>query len=215
MPTPEQLKMIRLEDTQNPLTWRFNLSTPFGVTSQELTLDVPEIADNLAAAHALGRRIWTDLIASAITRRCTLDFQELVRWKISPLPNLGATGGPTGSSNLPATNKFNSGCLVLHTGHTDSFARRRFFLPAMPAVWVVDGSLTPQGMTNLYRFSSIALMSFANAIGGSPMRWLIAYPDVGPVDIGNLRGVAFRTVEYVRVCKYCDKAPDSVPINWP
>lgn len=211
----QQLALIKLEDLSNPLTWRFNLSTPFGITSQELTLDVPAIGDDLAAALMLGARVWTDHIASAITASCSLDFIELVRWKISPLPVLGAAPARPFASHLPATGKFNSGLLVLHTGHKDSRARRRFFLPCMPRNWQTDNVLNDAGRKNLGDLSRILIMGLQVDVGGSPMRWLLPYPDSLEADIGNLRGVGFRDVRAVRVCDHCDKAPDTVPIDWP
>lgn len=207
--------MIALEDLANPITYRYNLATSWGVSSQELTLDIPELAGLSAESIALGRRVWSDLIAVAISHVCQLSFLEMVRWKQGPAVILGATGAPAGASFLGGTAFENSGHLMLHTGFTDRFARRNLWVPNMVSTWQADGVLTDAGQRGLYGLAAVLSMGMGIVGIGGPIQWLIAYPDVVDATPANLRGVAFRRVEWIRVMTYCGKAPDEVPLDWP
>lgn len=215
MHSAAQLKMIDLEDVAFPITWRFNLSTSWGASSQEITMNVPGFTHDLPPAIALGVFMWRDIISTILTTRVVLDFVEVVRWKISPLPLLGAAGAPAGQIHAQRTSRENSGVLVLHTGHYDAAARRRFYVPNMPVSWVADRLMTDAGTKALYDFAAIMLGGSSFELPGAPLEWMIPYPDVIAPTLANLRGVAFRRVQYVRVCSFPDKAPDTVPIDWP
>jgi hypothetical protein len=85
----------------------------------------------------------------------------------------------------------------------------------MPAAWVTGHMLNDAGFKNLYDWSAIFFMGTAAILGGFPMRWLLAYPDAVESTLANLRGVAFRDVQFVRTLQHTEPAPDSVPVNWP
>jgi hypothetical protein len=215
MSNAERLGMIRLQDLSNPLTWRFNLATTWGITSQTITLDVPDLFDRPAESLEFGRRMWAGFIATAISSRCSLSFIELVRWKQTPLPLLGSGGGAAGKAGRSASTRENSGVAILHTDTGDQYSRNRLYIPNIPATWAVDGSLTDAGMANLYDWSSILFMGMARACLPGPLLWLTYYPDIDPFSPDNVRGVAFRPVEFIRICSYVDKAPDEVSLDWP
>lgn len=162
-----------------------------------------------------GVRLWRDFIATAITRRVTVDVIEMVRWRYTPLPIVIPSAGFAGKSGLPTARVENTAQVVLHTWHADPRARNRFPLPGMPATWATNQQLNDSGMAEIYKWASILVMGLGVGVGGSPFRWLVAYPDAVESTLANLRGVAFRTVEGLRILSYCDKPPDSIPIDWP
>lgn len=215
MPTASDLRLIDLDDLTNPLTFRYNMATSWGISSQELTCEVPELSNEIPPALAFGRRVWTDHIANAISRTAELSFIEMVKWKTTPLPFLGASGAPSGAVFGAGSARKDTATLVLHSGHADKFSRRKFFLPGSPAAWSVDGVLTQTGLDQLYALSAAMFMGMGAGLLGGPIVWLMAFPGAVDVTPANLRGVAFRRVEWVRIHSFTSEAPDEVPLDWP
>lgn len=215
MPSASDLEMIDLDDTANPVTCRFNLSTSWGPSSQELTLDIPALDGKLPETALFFERVWAGCIANAIGRRVTLDFVEIVLWKSFPLGQVFAPIFPSGKRSGPYTSRNESGVLIMHTGHADRYARRKMFFPNMPSSFMHERVLTHTGMTALYDVAAIMYMGLNEPELFSPATWLLPYKGVVAVSPANISGVAFRRVHSVRCCSYCDDAPDEVPLDWP
>lgn len=207
--------MIALEDLICPLTVRYNLATSWGSSSQELTFDVPELDGQPEAQFAFVNRLWRSFIATALSRTCQLSFVELVRWRITPLAQLGASGGPVGAINLPAAALEETGVMTLHTGDTDRYARRQLYWPNMPKAWQQNRVLSDPGMNGLYAVSALLFMGMGGGLLTGPITWLLAFPRVVDQTPSNLFGVAFRKVQWVRIHSYCARGVDEVPLNWP
>ena len=215
MPNAEQLAMIDLDVLTNPLSFRYNLSGPWGVSSMVFTFEVPELFDKLPETLVFGQRMWHDFIATAISHHWRADFMEIVRWKQTPLPVVWPVSDGAGRNGGRGSDRKDSGMIVLHSGHADGWGRYRLALPGLPQNWVNSNQLNDSGITELYKWAAILFMGTASIVGGSNIRWLLHYADVLPMRLDNLRGVAFRDIYSVRICSYCDEAPDSVPIDWP
>lgn len=213
--TLSQLKMIGLDELTNPLTIRFNLSASWGRTSQEITIDAPDLIDQVPASLVWAYKLWDLCIANAISHSCTLDLIELVTWKTWPLPSVGAGGGRSGHLTLPPAHRDESACVMMLTGHGDKWGRRRLFLPDIPRFWQINGVLTEVGMREVYNSVAPLFMATMGPEFDWLYRWLIAYPDIVEPDPSNVRGVAFRRVSHLRVCAYTAKPPDTVPLDWP
>lgn len=215
MPSAARLSMVSLDALTNPVTFRYNLSTPWGRTPQELTIDIPELIDNAPATGSLATRIWNDAIASALSHNCLLEYVEMVRWKAGPAVTVVATGAPAGLSSLSGTDRDHAGVLTLHSGHSDRFSRRLLFMPSIPHTFVDGNVLSDAGLNRLYDTAAVLFMGCAGFPLTGPMSWWIAYPHVVDVTTDNFFGVAFRRVEWVRVHNYCARAFDTIPLDWP
>lgn len=198
-----------------PITWRWHMRGPFGDTRQELTLDVPALYSSLEPSMKLGAGVWARAIAPAITHDVELIGWDTVMWRLAPAGLPMTTFGMYGGAPGPTAARDDSGCVILHTGHDDSLARRRMFYPGIPAGWVHDGLLTGSGMQNLQTVTRGAYIGMSGQWNGGPYRWLIAYPGLLTPTIDNGDGVAFRTVEYLRVCQHTEKAPLLSGEPWP
>lgn len=185
------------------------------MTQQELTVDVPELTDNLEATVALGRLLWQRGVAPATTRQSVLWYWETVVWKGLPVPVAQPDGFSTGLLEGTAAAREDSPVVVMHTGHADGRGRRRFFLAGAPASWVPDGLMTMNALNAAEAWGRLMMVGLSRHITGSPLLWLLRYPQLLPVTVDNPSGVAFRRVEYLRCCWHTERAPDPSPAPWP
>lgn len=215
MPSAEDQGMIPLDQLSWPMTFRFHLSTEFGFTWQDLTLDIPDFRDHLEATTRFAPALWRDFVSSLTTASTLLEFTEVVEWKRSPLPQL-LLALPVGGKNTsrPAKQE-ESGVIVLHTAHTDRWSRRRFYLPGMPRSWQDQRRLSEEGISNIYAGVAILQMGFLAPELPRPFSWYIAYPDMVERTPANLVGVAFRAVEWIRICSHTSKPPEGAGTDWP
>ena len=215
MPTAADLDMIALEDLGNPVTFRYNLTTSWGITSQEITLDIPQLDNLIPESFAYAARLWTGAIATAISHNCELSFTEMVRWKSFAFPLVGASGRPQGQRPGAGTERKLSGVISMHSGFTGKYAKRPLYLPNLPIAWQDGGVLSETGRNGLYGLAATLFMGLNEILYTSPTAWLLAFPRLVTATPSNVSGVAFRRVQWIRIHSYCDKAPDTVPIDWP
>lgn len=211
-----QLGMIPLGILSQPITIRYLVDTNFGFTTQDLTLDVPDLNPTLEVLSRFCPSIWERTYGAALSSSAKCSIATVVFWKTSAsivmtVPFLTRSGGVR---LTPASQK-NSGVAVLHTGHSDRFARRRVYLPAIPAAWSNDGMLNETGKTRLMNQWFTIYMAFKGSALANPYRWLIAYPRVVESGSGNFFGVAFREPFSIRVCSHTAKPPEGSGLDWP
>jgi hypothetical protein len=215
MPSASDLQMIDLDDTVNPVTCRFNLATSWGISSQELTFEIPELTDKIPETFAWFNGLWAGYIARTMNHNCMLSFLEIVRWKSFAFPLVGASGAPAGRRPGPGTARNASGVVMMHTGHQDRYARRKLFLPNLPVAWQNNRVLNGVGISAIYDMCAEIWMGAHEPELETPTMWLLPYPRVLAASPSNVAGVAFRRVHSLRICTYCDNAPDEVPLEWP
>lgn len=215
MPSPDAVGMIPLEDLAYPITFRFHLSTAWGFTYQEMTLDIPELQDDLAAIDRFCHALWSVFIATAITASVELFLAEALQWKKGGLPLLMPTSFGNGKIHGTPADMKESGVIVLHTAGVDNNSRRRFYLPGMPKIWQDNRRLSQTGITQLYNWTSVFTMAFLAPELPRPFDWLIAYPRVFDFKPSNVWGVGFRYVERCRVCWHTSKPPEGAGTNYP
>ena len=211
-----QLGMIPLGFTNRPYTFRFTLDTDFGFTTQELTLDIPDLPFELAPLTRFARSLWPATVGSAAGRSVFCDLCTVVNWKADTgLMLTLPVGGVRGGSFLHPATRDNSAVFVLHTGHSDNYARRRIYVPGSPAVWFRDGIMTQEGRTGAYNVATTWYMAFKASALANPYRWLIAYPRVLESSDTNFFGVAFREPQFIRFPSHCAKPPEGASLDWP
>jgi len=208
MTSVADLRMIKMWDLVWPMTIRYHISAPWGMSQITLSVDVPEFHDQPASSLLLGRELWDRSIASAMTRDVMLEIVETWTWRMGWGSFVAPQTNVRGGQIAPAAPRRDSGCLVLHTGHSDNYARRRLILPGIPRSWAHDGLLTDGARGALETMAQFMVMGMCGHLNGAPMIWLNHYPDVDKGDPTNPFGVAFRRVEFVRVCWHTDRAPD-------
>lgn len=208
-------QLLDLEAVAWPITIRWEVQAPFGRTRQEVTIDAPALEGQLEASWKLGEELWKRAVAPATSSHAELIGYDSVVWRLAPaaIPTQ-VMFAPGLLSGAPAGRR-DQGCLVMHTGHTDRLARRRFHLPAIPSSWHSDGLLDASGLRALDGAAKLLWMGFNGALHGGPFRWLIAYPELLPATATNVNGVGFRQVQYVRSCWFTAAAPEPSPAPWP
>ena len=211
----EAEELLELEALAWPITIRYQVRTDYGDTSQELTVDVPALQGAYEPSWKLGEELWRRAVAPATSGHAELIGYDTVLWKLAPAaiptPVYFCPGGLSGAHG-PRTQQ---GCLVLHTGHLDRRARRRFHLPAIPASWHEGGLLTPSGLRALDGWGKTMFMGLNGEMWGGPFAWYIAYPEALPATAANGNGVAFRRVAFVRSCWHTAQAPELSQSPWP
>lgn len=215
MTTTEVFRVRPLAEFVWPASFRYVMSAPWGLTQQELTVDVPEFVDDVEKTHALAVELWRRTIAIAISGDVQLMYVEVMLWRGLPIPGIVPVSNVYGLLGGTAAARDDTPCVVMHTGHEDSMARRRFFLPGVPSRWVNDGLLTHGAISALEAWGIGTFISMARHISTSPLLWLIAYPGLLPAGPGNVTGVAFRRVEHLRICWHTEKAPEPSSEPWP
>lgn len=201
-------EMIDLAELEWPVTYMYEVSAPWGLTRQELTVNVPALVDNFAATERLGLALWSLVTAPAVSGFVALQGLSWVPWRFGaaapPSPTLPRFGDRIA---VPAS-RDNSPQLVFLTGHGDKASRRRFFLPGAPREWVSEGLLTREGFEQLLPHASGMMLGLATPELGSGIEWLLVYPGEVQGNPDNPTGTCFRRVKHVRVCWHVDRAPD-------
>lgn len=215
-PAPD---MMEPADLVEPVTFHYEMRTPWGWTAQDFTVDIKVLLSDPAYIGPIGWHLWRSTIATAISTHVRLDLLWYVRWRVAPLatPYVGSQSAE-GRQYHDASPRDRSGTVVMHTGHTDSYAARRLFLPAIPTVWHSDGMLNDRGWDSMMTWAQGVKMGLAwetsGGLGGD-MQHLLAYPYIIPPTIGNFGGVLFRPVKWLKVCQYLGKAPELPSGLWP
>lgn len=215
MRTADDLKVQGVEAYDWPVTYRWLYAAPWGLTQSELTVNVPALRDNVAASGKLGYALWERSVAAATTGSTVLQAVDFIPWRFAPAPLFGLEPPVAGLLAGIAAPRAESGCLVMHTGHLDRLATRRLPLPGIPYRWIADRLVTVGGRQALEAVGQLMIMGMGGTLTGSPMTWLVAYPGLLEPTISNPSGVAFRTVEYLRVQWHTMKAPEPSSEPWP
>lgn len=198
-----------------PITYRWHVSAPWGLTQQELSIDVPALEGDEGKSRTFGPMLWRTVVAPATTFQTYLVGTDVVCWKglAAPLPHVhvpvgGVRGGdPCSRENTPQ--------VVLHTGHTDDMARRRFFLAGAPESWVGGRMVTLEGWDELESWWNALGVFARELVPGAPAQLLIAYPNLLPTSVENPTGVGFRKVVTGRGTLHAARAPDPSGASWP
>lgn len=193
---------LDLDEVQYPITYWYTVTGPWGTTHQWLTVEAPAVAGNQDAIIALGPELWAKAIAGAITADSALVMTVSTVWReptlggFAPLPPVfgGLSGAPAPAEDAAV--------LVMNTGKLDPLGSRRLYLGGIPARWVAHRLLTEVGMRALEGQAQAMVMGLCGHLTGSPLRWLIAYPNLLDATLENPQGVAFRRVEYVAVAHH-------------
>lgn len=207
------------EWTFNNLQWpcsaRYIVQSRFGWTEQTLSFDLFGLSPTPAKTPAVLWALWSLLVAPATVRSSYLVWMEWVAWKSTPLAQPYVGPFTEGRIVERTRSRDEQLCIVMHSGHADDYAGRRFFLPGTPEGWSQDGVLTPHGwesgMTMLNAWAMGALAWWCSG----QVSLIHAYPGLLPPTTSNLSGVAFRLVSDLRLCQYVDKAPTLSANLWP
>lgn len=216
MPSPHDLGMMEVADLNDPVSFRYEMLTSFGLVAAELSVDVKININDNSYYPKIGLSLWSASIATAISRDVRLDLMWWVRWRSGSLalpvaPPMLSRGRQTGT---PA-GKAHTATVMMHTGHSDNLAARRLYLPSTPLTWQSGGMLTDRGWDSLMTWAQGVKMGLAGDELGGDLQHLIAYPHVADVTIENLTGVGFRRVTHLKVLQYTDKCPDFDGGLWP
>src|SRR5690349_5000035 len=210
------LGMIPITLTQQPYTFRFLLDTPHGFTVQDLTLDIPDLPFDLEVMTRFVSALWPATLGSALSSEVHCSIATIVNWKgVGGITMIAPLSSGTGGQHIAGAGQKDAGVVVMHTGHVDTFARRRMYLPSIPRNWVHEGLLNGTGQTEIMNQWFRMYMAFKGGELQNPYRWLIAYPRVVASDETNLFGVAFRQPEFFRVCSHTGKPPEGAGLDWP
>jgi hypothetical protein len=198
-----------------PVSYRYHIDTPWGETTQELTVDVPIFAGDATSSQNLGLELWRRGVAVATTRHVALVVWETVVWRELPFPIVKPAGDVRGLLSGAASAQVDTPVVVFHTDHGDDLARRRFFLSGAPAAWVQDGLVTLGGRDAMEAWGIMMGCMMSGDLTGAPCTQLLMYPGLLPPEIGNVTGVAFRRVRRYRGFHHTAKAPDEPLGPWP
>lgn len=215
MPSAADLGMLGTASLKWPCSARYIVETRFGWTEQTLSFDLFGLDTTPALTPNVLWSLWTLLVAPATVRSSSLVWLEWVAWKQVPLaqPYVGpfTTGGIVERTRA----RDEQLVIVLHSGHADDYAARRFFLPGTPIGWSDGELLTQAGWDNgMNMLNAWAMGALAWYCSGQ-VSLIHAYPGVLPSTQQNLAGVAFRLVSDLRLCQYVDKAPELSTKLWP
>jgi hypothetical protein len=206
---------MRLSDTIFPVSYRYWLDTPYGLTMQELTVDLPDYGATPEVASELGPLLWQQTVAHATTSSVSLFLVEIMLWKGGLFPTVLPVSGVQGYRIGLSSPVEDCGALVFMSGHMDRQARKRFCVPGIPAGWASHGMLTTPGAEGLQELARGMFVGIAEEAAGSQFTWLNAWP--GYFEDGMTPGqrVMFRHVRHVRVCQYTDPMPSQGSPVWP
>jgi len=216
MPSVTRLGMLEAGDFNEPVTYRYEVVTPFGRMAQELSVDIRILINKAEYVPAIGSALWAALIAPAISRDVRLDLLWYVRWRQGGLalpfvPAQSHRGNQSGTS----AGRAHTAIAIFHTGHSDNLAARRFYLHATPVRWQTDTMLNDRGWDGMLPWAQAVSMSLAGDALGGDFQQIVAYPWIVEPYIGNLFGVGFRKVTHIKVLQYTDKCPDFDGGVWP
>lgn len=207
--------MLAISALQWPCSARYIMQTRFGYTEQTLSFDLIGLGTQPDKTPAVLWALWSLLVAPATVRSTQLAWIEWVAWKQTPLamPYVGLFA--EGRIFERTRSRDQQLVVVLHSGHPDDYAGRRFFLPGTPIGWSDGSMLTRTGFDNGMDMISAWAMGCMAYFCGGEVALLNAYPGVLPPELSNLAGVAFRRVSDLRLCQYVDKAPELSDQLWP
>lgn len=215
MPSAQDLQMIDRGGLFWPCSARYIVQSRFGYTEQTLSFDLFGCQNTPSLTPVILWDLWTRMVAPATVRSSSLVWLEWVAWHSTPLamPYVGPfTQGRIVERTRSRDEQL---CIVMHSGHADDFAGRRFFLPGTPIGWSEDGVLTQAGWDNgMNMLNAWAMGSLAWYCSGQ-ISLIHAYPGAVDVTTSNLAGVAYRLVSDLRLCQYVDKAPTLSENLWP
>lgn len=204
-------QMVGPHDRDWPVTYRFYMETRWGLTQQDLTVDMPSFEGQTENTQAFGPVLWSLAIAPAISIEVGLYAFDFISWRTMTVPNFVIAPSVRGHRFATPAARGDTAQLVLNVGTARPQDRRRFFLPGYPAGWSERGLLNRDGWEGLIAHARGMYMGMQPIIPDPVMHWLVAYPDAIAPELGNLRGVGFRQVTSVRVCWHLDKAPEFSP----
>lgn len=213
---PQPLQMIGIDELNDPVSFRYEVRTPFGLVLQYMTVDIKILISDGGHYPAIGEALWNASIATAITRSARLDTFWWVRWKAAPLalpaaPGLLSRGRQDGTS----ASKGHTVQVMLHTGHSDDLAPQLLQLPSTPIAWQTDTMLNERGWSNLMTWAQGVKMGLAADDLGGDLQQLIAYPRIIEPTTENLSGTLFRKVTHIKVLQFTDTCPDFAGGLWP
>lgn len=215
MPIPEHLRMIRLDQLQWPVTYRFMTSSPHGFSSTELTLDMWRMIDRPEETKSAGPLIWERSVALATSRSVRLELVEVMMWKLPTGPQIVDPGDHVGRNALAPSDREHSLIIAMHDNVVDRRSTRRLAIFGFPRVWHRDGVLTSDGWDVGMQLGNVMGMSFSHDYIGGGFQQLHHWTGVEQFSLDNIFGVAFRRVTSWSVCQYVDKAPDYELGLWP
>lgn len=207
--------MQPMEDFWWPVSFRFNMSAPWGRTQQELTLDLGDLRDRADLTLAVAPVIWKATIAAAISSEVQLLWTDVMMWRGSLFPQLAIGSAPSGSKASGAGTRDNVPQFLMMTPDPHPRYSRRLFLPGAPGAWHDDGLLTRSGFEQMMELGRGLIMGFKPFFPDPAANWLIAYRGVLPDTLENPLGVAFKQVTHLRICQHTDRAPDNAGFVWP
>lgn len=211
----QQLGLLALSSFQWPITYRYTYATPWGLTRQEITLDVPPLNGYLQESADFGVVWWRSSIATAISEQVALISCQAQIWFGATFPWPAFAGLVSGRYPGAAAGRNECACIMMHSGHRDDLAMRRLLLPGTPRAWVEDRMINPTGLRQLETMSAFLVMSsfgFVEDLPG-PIGWAVRHTNVrrGPLHVDQ----GFRKVKYLRVNQYTSRAPDASVEPWP
>jgi len=198
-----------------PITCRWTMLLPWGLTSQTLTVNVPSLAGDIEASRIFGRYLWSLTMAPAISRLVELLTAEVVCWSATPLSSLDLGNGAVGQKFSGVSRRDDTPQVVLLTGSLDAFGRRRLFLPGAPPDWSEGGLLTKDGWEGTLSHARALWMGLQPIAPNVVSEWLVAYPRAVLPSPENPSGLGLRRIRGVRVCHHTDRAPDLSGAMWP
>lgn len=215
MPTLSGLKMLSSDDLVWPITYRYVAQGGRGLTSWELTVDVPSLEGDRDHSIALGIPLFNNTIATAICTSIDLLYFDYVIHKFSPIPGISGSGGARGLRFGTPAPRTKTACLTFNTEHSDSYGRRQHYLYGMPFTWQDGDFLTGSGWSGAMGYAHLLATGMHSHFSSGSMQHLIAYFGVVPPAVGNFWGVGFRRVASYNVFQYVDKAPELSASLWP
>lgn len=212
---PNVLDLYTAMELTHPVTWRYHVRAPWGLTQYELSADVPGAAGDLDLSMKVGLEVWRAGVAPATSMETELLMHDTVAWRMFPVAMPMGHLGVIGQSPHAAAPRERTPVLVMHSGHPDSFARRRLFLAGAPANWVGPASITLAGVEGLQTAARGLLGGLAGQVYPGPLYWLLAHPRaIEPVGGGPAQ-VGFRYVYHLRICDLVERAPQPTSEPWP
>lgn len=199
---------IPLEHPFWPLTYRFIVSTPYGMSRTNLSINVPRFEGELEAAGKFGVALWGLTVAMATSDECWLTGLEVIQWKLAPIAVPVFISPVRGLAPLSCGARAHSGCIMAHSGVSDGLAARRVVIPGLPTEWSASGFVTSVGLRALEGVAKVLVMGCGGEIGGCPSELIVAYDGLLEPAPGNLSGVAFRHCEYLVPVQHTTRAPD-------
>lgn len=215
MPSAQDLQMIDRGGLFWPCSARYIVQTRFGWTEQTLSFDLFGCQNTPALTPVVLWSLWTRLVAPATVRSSSLVWMEWVAWHSTPLAQPYVGPFTQGTIVEGTRSRDEQLVIVMHSGHADDYAGRRFFLPGTSVAWSENGVLTQRGWDNgMNMLNAWAMGALAWYCSGQ-ISLIHAYPGAVDVTTSNLAGVAYRLVSDLRLCQYVDKAPTLSENLWP